>query len=369
MVVTLFLTGITSIPLNRLPAQDAPPGPEATEAANADSTLFLPMSLHSPWVSPPTPIPTTPTPPTPTTPVTPTPVTPTPPTPTLPPIGNAIIVDHTSLALFDQIPEQYLTAARNIHLFYSDRSVGADIDAALNCLAAPSWADSPSYCRKDYIPGTTTIKTYTAADLAAGNVPALIQFPASAAYNRDNWDFLFQQGTWSDLTGNFITQHGNFTQRERYQVLTYQFSYLNFNETLSIIDPSQGFFVNTARYNDVTDLEAWIAAYPNETFFYWTTSLARTIGTQESTDFNHTMRVYAIEHDKILFDVADIESHDRNGQPCYDNVANDGGNYPAICPDYTSESVGGHLGSVSGGMITLAKAYWVLMARIAGWNP
>jgi hypothetical protein len=29
---------------------------------------------------------------------------------------------------------------------------------------------------------------------------------------------------------------------------------------------------------------------------------------------------------------------------------------------------GGHLGSVSAGKIFIAKAYWVLMARIAGWD-
>ena len=87
-----------------------------------------------------------------------------------------------------------------------------------------------------------------------------------------------------------------------------------------------------------------------------------------STQFNDEMRRYAIEHEKVLFDAADILSHDRNGQPCYD-IVNDGVNYPAICVDYTTESVGGHLGSVSGGKISMAKAFWVLMAQIAGWNP
>jgi hypothetical protein len=81
--------------------------------------------------------------------------------------------------------------------------------------------------------------------------------------------------------------------------------------------------------------------------------------------------------------VADILSHDPSGAPCYDNrdgvyfsngnqsenYPNDGINRLAICPHYTTELDGGHLGSVSTGKIRVAKAFWVLMAQIAGWRP
>jgi hypothetical protein len=94
------------------------------------------------------------------------------------------------------------------------------------------------------------------------------------------------------------------------------------------------------------------------------------------------MREYAINNNKILFDVADIEAHDPDGNPCYDdrdgvefcgsngceNEPDDGQYLPAICQDYTTESNGGHLGSVSAGKIRIAKAFWVLMARIAGYD-
>jgi hypothetical protein len=43
--------------------------------------------------------------------------------------------------------------------------------------------------------------------------------------------------------------------------------------------------------------------------------------------------------------------------------------YEVICSDYTTESEGGHLGSVSGGKIQIAKAIWVMLAQIAGWVP
>jgi hypothetical protein len=84
-----------------------------------------------------------------------------------------------------------------------------------------------------------------------------------------------------------------------------------------------------------------------------------------------------------LFDVADILTHDPDGNPCYDNrdgvpysapgqsenFPDDGLDIPALCQHYTSEADGGHLGSPSAGMIRVTKAFWVLMAQIAGWEP
>ncbi|NJN54721.1 MAG: hypothetical protein HC804_08190, partial [Anaerolineae bacterium] len=133
---------------------------------------------------------------------------------------------------------------------------------------------------------------------------------------------------------------------------------------------------------DVYDLEAFEAQHPDKVIIYWTTSLARSIGSDVSDLFNNQMRQYAIEHNKVLFDVADILSHDPDDNACYDNrdgipytsqndtenFPDDGHNYLAICPHYTTETEGGHLGSTSTGAIHVAKAFWVLMARLAGWD-
>jgi hypothetical protein len=358
MLIALFLAG-TLFPLAGFPPPQSPPSPEATQAVSEDTIIFLPMTIRSPLVSPPTP-----TPPTPTTP----PPTPTAPTPTLPPIGDAIVVDHTSLALFDQIPDQYLTAARSLPMMFSDRSVGYNINDALNCLAAPSWGESSAACRRDYLtPTTTDWKTYSTTDLANDAVPELIQFPASSTiYNRANWTYTDCADDWSAMTEYFINSLAPQYLPTK-TVLSCQFSYLNVDDGSGIADPLTGYFANTSAY-DVYDLEAFIAQHPDKEFIFWTTSLARSIGTREATEFNDQMRRYAIENDKILFDMADIISHDRFGNLCYDNI-NDGVNYPAICTDYTTELEGGHLGSVSGGKIVMAKAFWVLMAQIAGWNP
>jgi hypothetical protein len=119
-------------------------------------------------------------------------------------------------------------------------------------------------------------------------------------------------------------------------------------------------------------------------FVYFTSSLARAIGTQVSADFNQRMRDWCRTTNCILFDFADIEAHDSLGRPCYDdrdgvpyaqpnttlseNNPDDGQNIPAICQEKTTEVTNGHLATAQG-YIPIAKAMWVLLARIAGWVP
>jgi hypothetical protein len=299
------------------------------------------------------------------------------------------VVDHRHVDLFDQIPPEYLTAARNLRMVFSDRSVGENISWGLDCLAASAYGSSAPSCRKEYLEkvgSTWDVRLYFQADFDSGAVPDTILFdPDAAIYNRSNWTYEFRMGTWEELTADFVNNLVPAYVNSK-DVLTYQFSYLNIQSGDNIADPQVGFFAadpgNGGRY-DISDIEALEAQYPNKVFIYWTTSLARSIGTTEGEQFNNQMRQYAIDNQKILFDVADILSHDPNGAACYDdrdgvefcgtngceNRPNDGQNLPAICQDYTTETGGGHLGQVSSGKIQVAKAFWVLMARIAGWNP
>ena len=281
------------------------------------------------------------------------------------PPDGMIWINRHSVELFESIPLEYLQAAGNMTMLFSDRSVGQNINEGLDCLTATSWGESPAHCRRDYYNEEWEWRTFTQEDLDQGLVPERILFdPDPVLFNRDNWTFVFDMGTWSELTQSFIQVIAP-QYLDTKEALSYQFSYLNVTENDDIADPQVGYFsVNPERYT-VFDYEAFIAQHPDKIFFFWTTSLARSIGTQVSTDFNVMMRDYAVEHEKILFDVADILSYTDLGEPCYDNLD---GVQPAICQDYTTEVDGGHLGSVSGGKIRVAKAFWVLMARIAGWD-
>ena len=334
--------------------------------AEADSPQETPASTNTP-----VPTPThTPAPPT----HTPTPAS-----------GQEIIIDHTSVALFEHIPDQYIAAARALKMLFMDRSVGQNTSESLDCLAVINWWEAPAACRRDYYDSAWHWKTYSQADYNAGLVPARILFdPKNGAFSRANWTFQYFADDWSKMTADFITMLDNGTLPGDYDVYSFQFSYLNVDNATTIANIPGGFFAdNPGDKNDVYDLLRRIEQRPDRTFVFWTTSLARSIGTQAATNFNDQMRQFVREHDLVLFDFADIEAHDDRGVPCYDNrdgvqyctatgecenYPNDGLNLPAICQDYTTEVDGGHLGSVSAGRIRIAKALWVLMARLAGWD-
>jgi hypothetical protein len=298
------------------------------------------------------------------------------------------------VGLFDQIPDEFLEKARNIPLVYSDRSVGANIDTALDCLAASSdWGSIPGHCRRDYTgkDGSTWVwKAFSRNEYLNGQVPERIRFdPDPVKYDRSKWEFDFRGGDWEKMIAEFI-QIVVPAHIDSKQSLSFQFNYFSVGPGSDIADDALGFFVDQPHDGyyggrerwDISDMQALEAQYPDKIIIYWTTSLARAVGTPESQKFNEQMRAYALAHGKVLLDVADIISHDADGNVCYDNrdgveycgengcenYPDDGLDIPAICQDYTTELDGGHLGSVSAGKIMVAKAFWVLMARIAGWD-
>ncbi|HET7011054.1 MAG TPA: hypothetical protein VFI11_09785, partial [Anaerolineales bacterium] len=264
-------------------------------------------------------------------------------------------------------------AAADLAMLFIDRSVGDNINEGLTCLGYENDESARSHCR---------IYTHVAAEYSVD--PSEVNWQRPGGYDRSNWVYQFwPQGCGDD----WAVKVGCFTAAiapvlGQYDVLSFQFSYLEVEEGSSIDDQPGGFFSNNPDRLDVYDLEAYEAQHPGKVFIYWTSSLARGIGSADSTAFNDQMRQYAIAHDKALFDVADILSHDPSGAACYDNrdgvpydngnnaenYPNDGRSLPAICQHYTTEVDGGHLGAVSAGKIRVAKAFWVLMARLAGWD-
>ncbi len=312
------------------------------------------------------------------------------PSPTLTPTplpAGAIVVDHTSVSLFDQIPDEYIQHAKAIKMAFVDRSVGFNIHQGLNCLTHETNATAPSFCKRwQHVPNHPEFNVH----------PSEVNWYSPGGLDRSNWDYYTwpgvgdaaiqiscqaDAGMWYGMAECF--EQWASSVLNQYQVLSFQYSYLEVVQTSTIAAQPGGFFSDNPNRYDVYDLAAFESQHPDKVFIYWTTSLARSIGTTVSESFNQQMRQYAVDQRRPLLDVADILSHDPQGNPCYDNRdgvpynngnqqenhADDGMNIPAICQHYTSEPEGGHLGSPSAGMIRVAKAFWVLMAQIAGWQP
>jgi len=141
--------------------------------------------------------------------------------------GQGIVVDHTSISLFDQIPETYLQAARNLRVLFLDRSVGVNTNDALNCFTATEYGLSPPSCRQDYqlVNGNWQLVLRKSADKTAGLVNTYINFnPVPRATTAANGVFIFLQivgKNWpTDLLRAFITgpfQLGFILHTSRYQ--------------------------------------------------------------------------------------------------------------------------------------------------------
>ncbi len=258
---------------------------------------------------------------------------------------DGFIVDHNSIDLFSQIPDQFIDAAAQIDSLFRHASVGNNVDNGLNCLMN-NFPSRPYYCD-------------------SGLEPEEIFY--DQRYDRSNWVFEFHASTnlnpgWWNKTNYFIDRINNLASDEHYDAVAFKFGYVDGTDDLLI---DNKFFSNDPDDNlpSIDELETLQATHPDKNLILWTMSLARAVGTVGSDSFNQQMRAYAAAHNKILMDIAAIQSHRPDGTLCFDNAGN---GIPALCDEYTNEVNGGHLNAL--GMQRMAKAYWILMAKLAGWD-
>ncbi len=230
---------------------------------------------------------------------------------------SAIIVDHNCVNL-SAIPEGYLLPASSLRVLMRHASVGQGIAWGLDCLAGAHPTQSTCSC-----------------------------FPAGR-YDRDNWVFEPRMGNWREKTDDLAAQAAARTND--FDVFMSKFCYI---DALGESHPDWEYFCGR--------MEQLEADYPDKTFVWWTIPLTR--DGQPGTDvFNAQMRVYCVDHQKVLFDIADIECHDPNGVKLVHAQGNE-----VISQGYTKEIHAGHLNPA--GRVRVASAFWHLMARLAGWDP
>ena len=296
--------------------------PDSPEAPTTDSSLFMPVVVKS-IVSSPTPFVT----PTPT--LRPTPVV----SPTPPPSGS-IIADHTALSTFANIPGLYLNEASVIDTLFMHQSTGNNIKTmGLGCLAGlldPNYG-YPEECHLDipYVP-----------------------------YDHRNWDW----PEWPTPMSDAIAKTDQWVsianaQQQNYQLLGMKFCYVD------------GYNQNFDYYKQA--MEQLEQSYPTKAFVWATSALwdedsAGGINYPSCLaiqDFNQQLRTYAQANNIILYDIADIESHDPDGNYCQLDGCE------AMCLTY-SDGIGGGGGGHPDidGSIRLAQGFWWMMARVAGWD-
>lgn len=225
--------------------------------------------------------------------------------------ASPIIIDHNSVVQFDQIPDSYVQATANLRVMVRRASVGGNISDGLTALQ------------------TTNSK-----------------------YNRSRWDWQDRGNPgWIAKVDDLISQ--TISQQNNFDVFTMKFCFIDNDSNYS----SQWDYYRTK----MLQLEN---SYPAKKFIWWTMPLTDSPDdwtNDQRSGFNNLVRAYATASGKILFDIAAIESHDLYGNIITTTTAPP---VERLFTSYTSD--GGHLSTI--GAERVAKAWWVLIAKTAGWS-
>jgi hypothetical protein len=232
---------------------------------------------------------------------------------------DPIVIDHNAVNA-DAIPQAWLDAARHQVVFFNHRSIGNNILEGVADLAL----QNPTRYGIDVVYGHETdegINHY----MAGSNGDPLSKISGFSGLVKDGHDIAFMKfcvgdfPPWTSVSPNDIW----------------------------------------SAYRDA--MENLQALYPNTVIVWWTsplTSPADGRGLEHFATFNAMVRQYVAENGGVLFDMADIESHDPGGDPVTS------GGYEAMYNDYSDD--GAHLNET--GRQRVASAIWWLLARVAGWE-
>lgn len=237
----------------------------------------------------------------------------------------AIVADHRAVTQFEQIPDSYLQAAKeNLRLIYGHTSHGSQIVTGMGMLAAESSRFS-----------------YTNNFLMDG-------FPGASDLGNPNLT------EWRRATDNYL--RSDVTGRN-----VVMWSWCGQVSSASSGDISQ-------YLNNMNQLES---EYKKVKFIYMTGHLDGTGWGGNLNLRNQQIRDYVKNNNKILFDFADIETYDLNGVSHLDDNprASDACEWCSVwSANHTCPSCGDCAHSQCLNCYNKAKAFWWLMARLAGWS-
>ena len=261
--------------------------------------------------------------------------------------AEPIIVDHTCTDI-SQIPAYWLEQAKQLTFHYAHTSHGSQINSGILNLESQDSTYS------------VAIRTSTTAGLPpVEDPPALRMYdgnPPETYINPDDY--------WDGESGRNRTRAVADTG-------DYGFSMWSWCGQVSGASPS---YIQ----NYLATLNQFENEYSGMRFIYMTGHLDGTRAGGNLHIRNEQIRNYCIANNKVLFDFADIERYDPDSIDYLDLGANDncdysGGNWAdEWCADNPSSDLCASCSCAHSKALNCnrkARAFWWMMARLAGWNP
>ena len=237
--------------------------------------------------------------------------------------GNAIVADHHAADAFANIPASVIaTVQSTYHLFYGHTSHGSQVVTGVGMLA-----EEDASLAVNAGAGTMTIDEDDGSDL----------------------------GTLGDLDWVTITRDALDTPGNGINVVMWSWCGGVSENTSAGIN---------AYLNAMNQLEA---DYPAVTFVYMTGHLDGTGPNDNLYQRNNQIRAYCRDNAKVLFDFADIESYDPDGD--YYGWGSDACEWcETWCAQHTCADCDDCAHSACFNCYRKGQAFWWMMARLTGWS-